>query len=163
MIITCFCPYRAQLPQRIPTSGRCPGLWAYGLTARGYHISLSNATLKGVRLASYLPFSIKREAKRFIIATEWHGWREQDNKRQPSKFVFSFNSLLISSTLFSIGWFYKLPPHIVIKCLWKYVLLSFGFFLVQNVSSFSRVARYTPSLSCILTSKISSKSNKANL
>ncbi|PMC23686.1 hypothetical protein CJ231_09130 [Hoylesella buccalis] len=67
----------------------------------------------------------------------------------------------------------------------KYVLLSFGFFLyktgcastiqtsfdcirlapflVQNVSSFSRVARYTPSLSCILTSKISSKSNKANL
>ena len=35
----------------------------------------------------------------------------------------------------------------------KYVLLSFGFFLVQNVSSFSRVARYTPSLSCILTSK----------
>ncbi len=31
----------------------------------------------------------------------------------------------------------------------KYVLLSFGFFLVQNVSSFSRVARYTPSLSCI--------------
>ncbi|MES5168607.1 hypothetical protein ABVC73_09145 [Prevotella melaninogenica] len=49
------------------------------------------------------------------------------------------------------GWFYKLA------------LLSFGFFLVQNVSSFSRVARYTPSLSCILTSKISSKSNKANL
>ena len=45
----------------------------------------------------------------------------------------------------------------------KYVLLSFGFFLVQNVSSFSRVARYTPSLSYILTSKISSKSNKANL
>ena len=45
----------------------------------------------------------------------------------------------------------------------KYVLLSFGFFWVQNVSSFSRVARYTPSLSCILTSKISSKSNKANL
>ena len=45
----------------------------------------------------------------------------------------------------------------------KYVLLSFGFFLVQNVSSFSRVARYTPSLSCILTSKIRSKSNKANL
>ena len=45
----------------------------------------------------------------------------------------------------------------------KYVLLSLGFFLVQNVSSFSRVARYTPSLSCILTSKISSKSNKANL
>ena len=45
----------------------------------------------------------------------------------------------------------------------KHVLLSFGFFLVQNVSSVSRVARYTPSLSCILTSKISSKSNKANL
>ena len=45
----------------------------------------------------------------------------------------------------------------------KYVLLFFGFFLVQNVSSFSRVARYTPSLSCILTSKKSSKSNKANL
>ncbi len=36
-------------------------------------------------------------------------------------------------------------------------------FLVQNVSSFSRVARYTPSLSCILISKISPKSNKANL
>ena len=45
----------------------------------------------------------------------------------------------------------------------KHVLLSFGFFLAQNVSSFSRVARYTPLLSCILTSKISSKSNKANL
>ena len=45
----------------------------------------------------------------------------------------------------------------------KYVLLSFGFFLVKNVSSFSRVARYTPSLSCILASKINSKSNKANL
>ena len=45
----------------------------------------------------------------------------------------------------------------------KYVLLSFGFFLVQNVISFSRVARYTPSLSCILTSKISSKATKANL
>ena len=45
----------------------------------------------------------------------------------------------------------------------KYVLLSFGFFLVQNVSLFSRVARYTPSRPCILTSKISSKSNKANL
>ena len=63
----------------------------------------------------------------------------------------------------SKGWFYKLPPHIVIILFMKYVLLSFGFFLVQNVSSFSRVARYTPSLSCILTSKISSKSNKANL
>ncbi len=44
-------------------------------------------------------------------------------------------------------------------------LIAFGLhrFWVQNVSSFSRVARYTPSLSCILTSKISSKSNKANL
>ena len=45
----------------------------------------------------------------------------------------------------------------------KYVLLPFRFFLAQNISSLSRVARYTPSLSCILTSKISSKSNKANL
>ena len=45
----------------------------------------------------------------------------------------------------------------------KHVLLSFGFFLVQNASSFSRVARDTPSLSYILTSKISTKSNKANL
>ena len=35
----------------------------------------------------------------------------------------------------------------------KYVLLSFGFFLVQNVRLFSRVARYTPSRSYILTSK----------
>ncbi|MDY3104699.1 MAG: hypothetical protein SOW45_08375, partial [Prevotella sp.] len=26
MIITCFFPYRAQSPQLIPTSGRCPGL-----------------------------------------------------------------------------------------------------------------------------------------
>ena len=45
----------------------------------------------------------------------------------------------------------------------KYVLLSFGFFLVQNASSISRVARYTPSLTYILISKISPKSNKANL
>ena len=35
----------------------------------------------------------------------------------------------------------------------KYVLLSFGFFLVQNVSSFSRVARYTPSFTNKLTTK----------
>ena len=45
----------------------------------------------------------------------------------------------------------------------KYVLLSFGFFLVQNVSSFSRVARYTPPLTNKLTSKIVSQSAKANL
>ena len=46
----------------------------------------------------------------------------------------------------------------------RYVLLSFGFFLVQNVSSFSRVARYTPSLTNKLTSKkIVSQSVKANL
>ena len=45
----------------------------------------------------------------------------------------------------------------------KYVLLSFGFFLVQNASSFSRVARYTPSLSYIFDLKNKHKSNKANL
>lgn len=44
-----------------------------------------------------------------------------------------------------------------------YVLLSFGLFSVQSVSSLSRYARIIPSFTCILTSKITSKSNKANL
>ena len=34
-IAKCFCPYRTQLPQRIPVPGCCPGLYAFGLSARG--------------------------------------------------------------------------------------------------------------------------------
>ncbi|MCL6749028.1 hypothetical protein DEM91_10480 [Prevotella sp. TCVGH] len=64
--------------------------------------------------------------------------------------------------LFSFGFFlYKTGCASTIQN--KFDCIRLALFLVQNVSSFSRVARYTPSLSCILTSKISSKSNKANL
>ena len=34
MTVKCFFPYRAQLPKRIPASGCCPGLRAFGLSAR---------------------------------------------------------------------------------------------------------------------------------
>ena len=44
-----------------------------------------------------------------------------------------------------------------------YVLSSCGLFLVQFSCSFSRIARYTPSLTNKLTSKIVSQSVKANL
>ena len=45
----------------------------------------------------------------------------------------------------------------------KYVLLSFGFFGVQNVSSFSRVARNTPSPTNKLTSKKKKSHNLSKL
>ena len=44
-----------------------------------------------------------------------------------------------------------------------YVLSFCGLFLVQFACSFSRIARYTPSLTNELTSKIVSQSVKANL
>ena len=44
----------------------------------------------------------------------------------------------------------------------NYVLPSCGLFSVQFVRSFSRIARYTPSLIDKLSSKITSQSDKAN-
>ena len=44
MTAKCFCPYRTQLPQRIPVPGCCPGLYAFGLSARG---SLRQPTSEG--------------------------------------------------------------------------------------------------------------------
>jgi len=44
-----------------------------------------------------------------------------------------------------------------------YVLPSFGLFSAQTATSFSRIARYTSSLADALTSKRTSKSDKANL
>ena len=43
------------------------------------------------------------------------------------------------------------------------VLSHFGLFLSPSVSSFGRIARYAPSLTNEMNSKIVSKSDKANL
>ena len=51
----------------------------------------------------------------------------------------------------------------VLSCQSFYVLSSCGLFLVQFACSFSRIARYTPSFTNKLTSKIVSQSVKANL